>query len=306
MPCTVPASPFAPVPGGVEQRVYTLHKEERERVGEKHERKLDRELVHRFRDRHLVVAGEGRECDVIPGVLSEPSLEDPLAAQPVQINDAADARGHKAHRGHGKAKARAVFKAPLHFVVVAPVVRLPRPLAVAHREKQTGGIEAADGVIEPDRHDQSEHRLQKISVHDRDAGVKRAGAGAAVGFLLGIAQRERGKAETETVIREDFQRAGGEERVVETPAGNGVGKQQQKAAEHGARDQRLADKGTEPAENVGRDHRRKQQRERQHKAPYVGVPEMHSGRHSLVSSLFSMCRFRLCRTFSKVFSSSSE
>jgi len=82
---------------------------------------------------------------------------------------------------------------------VAPVVRLPRPLAVAHREKQTGGIEAAYGVIEPDRHDQSEHRLQKISVHDRDAGVERAGAGAAVGFLLGIAQRERGKAETETV-----------------------------------------------------------------------------------------------------------
>ena len=81
---------------------------------------------------------------------------------------------------------------------------------------------------------------------------------------------------------------------------------QQKAAEHGARDQRLADKGADPAENVGRDHRRKQQRERQHKAPYVGVPEMHSGRHSLVSSLFSMCRFRLCRTFSKVFSSSSE
>ena len=81
---------------------------------------------------------------------------------------------------------------------MAPVVRLPRPLTVAHREEQTGSIEAADGVIEPDRHDQAEHCLQQISVHDRNAGVKRAGAGAAVRFLLGIAQCERGKAETET------------------------------------------------------------------------------------------------------------
>ena len=189
---------------------------------------------------------------------------------------------------------------------MAPVVRLPRPLTVAHREEQTGSIEAADGVIEPDRHEQAEHCLQQISVHDRNAGVKRAGAGAAVRFLLGIAQRERGKAETETVVCEGFERAGGEERMMKDPAGNGVGKQQQKSAEHGARDQRLADKGTKPAERVGRDHRRKQQGERQHEAPYVSVPEIHSGRHGRVSSLVSICRFRLRSIFSNVSSSSAE
>ena len=179
-----------------------------------------------------------------------------------------------------------------------PLAQLRASLAVVMQEV----FLFSDSVSENVRTGQREAITQETV----EWAAERAGAGAAVGFLLGIAQRERGKAETETVIRENFQRAGGEERVVEPPAGNGVGKQQQKAAEHGARDQCLADKGTEPAENVGRDHRRKQQRERQHKAPYVGVPEMHSGRHSLVSSLFSMCRFRLCRIFSKVFSSSSE
>ena len=264
---------------GIDEGVDALHEQEGQNVGNEHQRHLNGELVHGFGQRHFIAAGVLIKRHVVHGVLAGLAAEAALAAQIAQVHHAAQRGANKAHGGNRKAEAGAVGKTVGGFIGVAPGVGLSGTLAIAHGQQDAGGEEAADGVVEDDGHGQTEECLQQIGAHNRDAGVKGAGLGAVVLLLVHIAQRHGGKAKAQTMVGEDFQRAGLVQLNVEAVFEDGIHNQQDESAQHRGGNHQPAQRRNGGAQRIGNEHGAEEQRHGDHKVPHRGIPEVHSCRH---------------------------
>ena len=256
----------------VEQFIESYHNGIGQSVGYEDKRDLDRELVHRLRDRDLIFPRKGVYSIFLNCVLPYLAFENTFFSHDIQADDAADAGRYESHCRDCKAERGTVFKSVLHFVGVSPAVSLSRALPVAHREYDPGSKEAAYDLVQNNCNKKSEYSLQKIPVYHRNARIESACFGNPVRFLRSVSERESRKAEPEAVISQYlkcrcFIYFDSESRF-EKP----VDKQKQKASKNRARDHKLSDESDIVSQDLGNDHGYQKLRQREQKSPDIEIP----------------------------------
>ena len=204
----------------------------------------------------------------------------PAPREHVDVDHADDARAEIPGGCDRKAERASARKAEI-LKRVADVVRLARPLSVAHRQQNAARRKEVrqEGIEQQQRDRKARDALHEIGGNDQRAALRR---GQPVFLLRGFfrnAKRQRDESDRDPVVGQHLKDRGVERVERQRPdrlrRQNGKSErsheQEQKPGKHGRRHQAFAEEGDLPAQHVCQQHERRDHADLEDQAPEGGV-----------------------------------